>query len=195
MGEALRDAEKAKGAAREGWNQTPSSSTTAFIAPPTLSEIGITRDQSSRYQQIAAIPRFGVAEMANGVGFGLLLPNVVDGWVEIAPVFGKFGSRIFRKTLRPFGGGIYMDIHSLRDLLLRRARQPHRVSLRALLFLLFLDRPRQPFRHGGRRDTKCRGNVLLPLIAKRIEPLAVSWFGSTLTASGQATLTCTLPMP
>lgn len=57
MGEALRDAEKAKGAAREGWNQTPSSSTTAFIAPPTLSEIGITRDQSSRYQQIAAIPR------------------------------------------------------------------------------------------------------------------------------------------
>lgn len=48
-----------QGAARPGWRTEPPSSSTTPLSqpPPTLSEIGITRDQSSRYQQIAAIPR------------------------------------------------------------------------------------------------------------------------------------------
>ena len=51
MGEALREAEVTKGRPEK---MSPS---TTFTSKPTLSEIGITRDQSSRYQQIAAIPR------------------------------------------------------------------------------------------------------------------------------------------
>lgn len=55
MGEALRDTEKAKGG-------HPFQKSTATLAvgverAPTLDEIGITANQSSRYQQMAAIPK------------------------------------------------------------------------------------------------------------------------------------------
>lgn len=53
-GELLAQTEKNKGAAGTGSNQheVRSHASTA----PTLAEIGITRDQSSRYQQLAAMP-------------------------------------------------------------------------------------------------------------------------------------------
>ena len=52
MGEALRDTEMAKGG-RPSETPTPGVS----VSAPTLEEIGITAKQSSRYQQIAAIPK------------------------------------------------------------------------------------------------------------------------------------------
>jgi phage N-6-adenine-methyltransferase len=56
MGEALRDAEKAKGGG-DRRSDHPSASTRGEKSAPTLAEIGITYDQSSRYQQMAAIPK------------------------------------------------------------------------------------------------------------------------------------------
>lgn len=56
MGEALRDAEKPKGGGDQRSDHR-SASTTGEKSAPTLAEIGITKDQSSRYQQIAAIPQ------------------------------------------------------------------------------------------------------------------------------------------
>ena len=49
-GELLKEIPKAKGAAEKGWNKTVSQATTA------LSNMGISRDQSSKWQKIASIP-------------------------------------------------------------------------------------------------------------------------------------------
>ena len=56
-GELLRTTDKNKGAAGVGSNQyrkaeLPSNDATA----PTLSDMGLTRDESSRYQRLAAMP-------------------------------------------------------------------------------------------------------------------------------------------
>lgn len=55
MGEALREAEKAKGG--QPFQKSTHTQGVAVERPLTLDEIGITANQSSRYQQIAAIPR------------------------------------------------------------------------------------------------------------------------------------------
>lgn len=54
-GELLREMEKNKGAAVQGWKETQSHDETAF-APPTLSDLDISKSQSSRWQAIADIP-------------------------------------------------------------------------------------------------------------------------------------------
>ena len=51
MGEALRDSERGQGRRSDLVVQDDQ------VAKPTLAEIGITKDQSSRYQAIAAIPK------------------------------------------------------------------------------------------------------------------------------------------
>ena len=48
-GELLKETQKEKGAAEKGWNKTVSNDTTA------LSDMGISRDQSSKWQKIASI--------------------------------------------------------------------------------------------------------------------------------------------
>lgn len=52
-GEMLRDMEKAKGGRPEN---NPSNDATGFAKEKTLDEIGISRDQSSRWQKLAAVP-------------------------------------------------------------------------------------------------------------------------------------------
>jgi DNA modification methylase len=54
-GEILAGMEKAKGAAREGWNKTLYQAGTALEAP-TLADMGIDRHDSQRWQTLAAMP-------------------------------------------------------------------------------------------------------------------------------------------
>ena len=56
MGEELAKAEKATGAAQPGTARGTTRSADPTASPLTLAEIGITKDQSSRFQKLAAIP-------------------------------------------------------------------------------------------------------------------------------------------
>jgi hypothetical protein len=54
-GELLRDMDKAKGVLKQGNSFPQSLDTTAGDKPKTLSEMNITKDQSSKWQKIATI--------------------------------------------------------------------------------------------------------------------------------------------
>lgn len=55
-GELLRETEKAKGAREPDTNRGSTRSTGATASPKTLAEMGLTKDQSSKWQKLAAVP-------------------------------------------------------------------------------------------------------------------------------------------
>jgi len=55
-GELLRDQEKAKGTDYGGTGHDSRAARPSFSPPKTLSEMGITKDQSSKWQKLAAVP-------------------------------------------------------------------------------------------------------------------------------------------